>query len=241
MKAYKSIIRNNFIELGDIKDVRFKNVFREYLGVSVEKFENKLGKIDGAIDYRAFKIEEPKSIQSASDGFNSRIPFATPACINEFDSYARQKISDRIISLQTIKFEESIFGDFSTTPFQLEEDRNAFALLFEVEPQYDNHFIKTLKETYGLEWEFIYEKLLGFKRIFKVLLTLEQLIFEQENEQFQNAEFRLQQYEYFDLMFTIKKWENYFQVSFFNPPFYSSVTSNYYEKERFVCTSDISQ
>lgn len=241
MKAYKNLIRSKYIELDDIKDVGFNNIFREYIGVSVDTFENKLGKIDSSIDQWAFKVEKTLSNTATKGWFKSKIPCAIPESLIENLSNTNQPIQNWQRSIPTSSFEGSVFDVFSAFPLQQGYEQDYLELIYEAEIKLDNRFIKTLKETYGSDWEFIYEKLMGFKRTFNVLLNLEKLLFAEENEKYINAEFRFQKFEYFDLVFTMKEWLNNFHVPFNNHPFYSSITSNKNEKTGFTCTSDLFQ
>lgn len=234
MRAFKDIIRSKYIELDDIKTVISDDVFRQYVGISLNTFENKLFKIDNAIDQFAFKIQKPVEINYSikQQDYKSNYSQQVNILSNTNTCPKPQITSCKKISIEELytSFSFQFFPDL----FSIQENHKDFAeFVIEVEPQKDSLFIRTLKETYGDDWEIVYEHLIGFKQVFSILLSIEQLLFNEQNEQYHNSCSRLFKYEYYDLMSTLKKMGNYFQFPVVNHLFYSSVTSINNEKEAF--------
>ena len=99
--------------------------------------------------------------------------------------------------------------------------------------QNDCHLVRSLKEQYGDEWQIVYNKIIGLRFAFNLLLFIEKQLFQNQNNIFHSSPYLLWEYEYFDLRFTMKRQENYPQALFVNFLFYAIITSNNNEKKNF--------
>ena len=238
MRTFKDIIRNTLIELDDTNAVVSEVFFKEHVGVSLKTFKKKLWKVDNAVDQLAFKVVEPKPSYPISVSFSkNENDKQTIVCTTGYYSALKQQISISVVLPDETYVSPALRFCLPANFLPEESSHNFLELALEVKEQNDNAFISKLKETYGDNWEFIYEQLMGFKQVFSILLSIEQLLFDEQNDAFHNSFSRQLFYEYFDLISTLKKWENRTMVSVIYLPYYSSVKSKNNEKKGFSFAS----
>ena len=231
MGAFKDIISTLFVKMDEMEPIISEKDFKKYVGVSKDKFENKLCKIDVALDSRAFKgsksffgfgllsnaNEHPKKRKNTSKGLNYFL--SEPSVDQDWEPVidewaASEAILDSICSAYVIPQEADahIFDQYYATLAQAEYD-----------------LVRSLQYQYGDGWFEVYQYVKEIQQTFKVLLEIERLLFKEQQEKFINSSTRLFRFEYYDLMFTVKKWEASDQVSFGSYPFCSYKTLNHNE------------
>lgn len=268
MTAFKEIIRKQYIELDDIKDSISAKDFRKYVGVSIDAYDTKLGRIDFALGQSAFKVPNQSLIMplpqlvSATRVTNKNIDSLYGS--NYHNSPANplweQKVNQNSAAIYSALglhdivntnycnclpylLGTEIANQGMVTPYPwdgfpsflyLQEIAiNRFEPIIEEKPQNDSRFIRSLKEKYGADWLIIYKKLLGLILLLRILLFIEELIFINQQKLFHNSHFRVSEFEYFDLMFTMKKLIDNATETIVRNPIYSFINIIDYENQGY--------
>jgi hypothetical protein len=231
MGAFKDIIRTLFVKMDEMEPIISEKDFKKYVGVSKDKFENKLGKIDVALDSRAYK------------GSKSFFGFGQQSNANE---HPKQR-KDTTRGLNCFLSEppdyqnwEPVLAEWTTGAGKIDSICSAYLVLQDDDPHiFDEYYatiaqveydlVRSLQYQYGDGWFEVYQYVKEIQQTFKVLLEIERLLFKEQEEKFVNSSTRLFRFEYYDLMFTVKKWNVNDQVSFCSYPFCSYKTLNHNE------------
>ena len=260
MIAFKDIIPNQYSDLDSIRALVSKDDFRDYVGVSFDKYETILGRVDSLIDQSAFKIQGP-SLTTALSMYKNTSHFYdhSIALLNgaaSATSLWADTVNQNGLALSAIVESSDIFeanyknrllfltgaeaSSRDTVPFypwesfssflNLEENTiSRFEPFIETKPQHDSHFIRSLKEKYGADWLFMYKKLLRLIQVLKILFLIEKLKFHNQQILFFNSLFRFSEFEYFDLVFTLKRLGNNSLVVIVNHSIFSLINKIEYE------------
>jgi len=230
MGAFKDIIRTLFVKMDEMEPIVSEKDFKKYVGVSKDKFENKLGKIDVALDKHSYKgnwwVFNDEDQGSSKHKTTPRKPFAfwndfneKPVVTDGLEVYLSKKdvCDDIITGLYSGRF---VIDDLEAHLF--DEYYTAFA-------QAEFDYVLSLQDQYGEHWYEVYKYFKEMRRTYNVLLELERHLLKEQQELFSSSSTRLFRFEYYDLMFTVKKWAASDQVSFGSYPFCSYKTLNHNE------------
>jgi hypothetical protein len=231
MRAFKDIIRTLFVKMDEMEPIISEKDFKKYVGVSKEKFENKLGKIDVALDSRAFK------------GSKSFFSFGLPINTNEYPKQRKNTtrgLNSYLSEPSVDKNWEPVIREWGASTGKLDDICSAYLVLQDADPhifdeyyatiaQFEYDLVSSLQYKYGDGWFEVYQYVKKIQKTIKVLREIERLLFKEQQEKFINSSMRLFRFEYYDLLFTVKKWEASDQVSFGSYPFCSYKTLNHNE------------
>ncbi|MEI6143458.1 MAG: hypothetical protein WCP85_29550 [Mariniphaga sp.] len=264
MIAFKDIIPRQYSDLDSFRSLVSNEDFREYVGVSFDKYEAILGRVDSIIDQSAHKIQGP-TLTNALSMYKCTSHFYdhSPALLNSSastNSLWADTVNHNGIAISAIVESSDIFeannknslrfltgaeaSSRDTVPFYPWESFSSFLNLegnaisrfqpfIETKPQHDSHFIRSLKEKYGTDWLFMYKKLIRLILVLKILFLIEKLKFHYQQIIFFNSIFRFSEFEYFDLVFTLKRLGNNSLVVIVNHPIFSLKTKIEYENQEY--------
>lgn len=201
MNKLRNLVVKWSYELNEFKPKFSDDEFRRLIGVSVVDYEKKLGSLAIAIANRpiVFKSDLDFSLSISTNSYSKNYNNENVLYGSKSNLFYQKANTKNLYNHAYLPGYSSIAC--CSLPYDMLFEPYIDESSFDI-PSSFNSLILHIQEVYGTLWEEVYDEVVKFRNIFKILTKVEKILLGELKNAYLNSKARHIKFEYFDLIFT---------------------------------------